>query len=358
MSETPLRFRPSLVLAAWGFYAVANTTQVFISMLDHGHSYPRLLLYNLLVWSLWGVISLGVIRLSLRRPLIPLSGRNLLVHALAAVFVGFAHITAWHALTVLIKPYDEMNVREFGPSFPGVLEAKFQLELLLYIVVVGLAHAAAFYRRSAHREREAALLAAALSRARLEALERQLQPHFLFNTMNAIAGLVRTERNAEALEMLVRLSELLRETLERGDGHEIPLARELELFRKYVAIEEVRFSDRLTVQVDVPDETLGARVPPFILQPVTENAVRHGLALASGKARLSLRARREGAMLRLDVFNNGPGIAAGAEEGIGLSNTRTRLEQMYGDEASLALVDAEDGVMATIRIPYRGEEGA
>ncbi len=233
------------------------------------------------------------------------------------------------------------------PPFNALFLIGFRLPI--YLAIVSVAHAMLFYRRSQERDR----LEASLARARLEALKMQLQPHFLFNSLNAIGALVHKDPDA-ADEMLAALSDLLRLTLETSGEQELPLRRELEFVERYLAIEHVRFGDRLRFEVDVAPETFAALVPTFLLQPLVENAVRHGLEPRSGAGVLMIRARRVGGTLRLSVTDNGIGLPNGKpeREGIGLSNTRARLRELYGGAASLELRNA-DGLLVEVTVPFR-----
>jgi two-component system LytT family sensor kinase len=191
----------------------------------------------------------------------------------------------------------------------------------------------------------------------------QLQPHFLFNTLNAIMVLVRQQRTGQAEEMLGRLSDLLRRVLDEGATQEVPLRRELELLELYLAIEQVRFQDRLRVEIAADPAVLDAAVPHFGLQPIVENAVRHGIGGRSAAGRIEIRAARRGDMLEIRVSDDGPGLPGDgsspaerrrAAGGIGIANTRARLRQLYGDQASLTVVNGPlGGAVATIIVPFR-----
>jgi LytS/YehU family sensor histidine kinase len=216
-------------------------------------------------------------------------------------------------------------------------------------MVVGLYHAV----RSARLETQ-------LMQARLDALTGQLQPHFLFNTLHTISALV-LEDPKQANRMITRLSELLRHSFSREHGPLVTLEEELELLDHYVAIQEARFGDRLKVTFRVDADTGAAAVPTFLLQPLVENAIRHGAALQEGRgvAEVEIAAVRAGDRLRLEVRDNGPGIPghgdAGRNGGVGIANTRARLTQLYGAGYSFALVNApagKGGAVATVEIPY------
>lgn len=225
--------------------------------------------------------------------------------------------------------------------------------LPIYFAVASAAHAFLFYRRSQERERRALELTAGLAQARLEALRMQLQPHFLFNALNAIAALVHKDPEA-ADEMLGALSDLLRLTLETSGEQELPLRREQQLMERYLAIEKVRFGDRLQFVTDIQPDTQAALVPAFLLQPLVENAVRHGLEPRPCPGQLEVRAYREGSTLHITVKDDGVGLPKEAplREGIGLANTRARLRELYGDAARMEL-NSDHGLTVAISLPYR-----
>lgn len=188
-------------------------------------------------------------------------------------------------------------------------------------------------------------------KARLEALRYQLHPHFLFNTLNAISTLVADQRNAEAGTMIARLSDFLRLTLDQPDAEEVSLADEIDFVRRYLEIEQVRFGDRLDVAIDVADDAWSARVPSLLLQPLVENAIRHGVAPREQGGRVEIGARITGRELRLWVADDGPGIDTATNgNGIGLANTRQRLETLYGGAHRFALVNGS-GLRAEIELP-------
>lgn len=206
-------------------------------------------------------------------------------------------------------------------------------------------------------ERERLLRAEGLAhRARLQTLRLQLNPHFLFNTLNAVSTLVAESRTAEANRMISRLSDFLRRTLDQPDIDEVPLAEEIGFVREYLEIEGVRFGDRLRVELSVAPNAEDALVPAMILQPLVENAVRHGVLAREDGGMIVIQAVREGQSLRLEVHDDGPGVGAieAVNAGVGLSNTRERLTELYGTNAELLLSrSGHGGLEASIRLPYR-----
>lgn len=228
-----------------------------------------------------------------------------------------------------------------------------QIHVPILMLVILAAHLRLFQRRARERERQASELAVHLAQARLEALRMQLQPHFLFNALNGIAALIHSDPE-RADEMTTALADFLRHTLHGAARDEVPLIEELEYTKRYLAIEQARFGERLQCQIEAPPETYGALVPMLLLQPLIENVVRHGVTLSSGAVRVRVRIAREGKQLRIVLHDNGAGPEVGAPEGIGLANTRARLRELHGDAASLTL-RAEQGCVVEISLPFRLE---
>jgi two-component system, LytTR family, sensor kinase len=245
-----------------------------------------------------------------------------------------------------------MPLREIG-------RFRFLNQMIVYLAVLAAGFAREYFKRDQHRQREAmvqasetAALQAQLAEARLDALRMQLNPHFLFNTLHAVSALV--ERDPSGVRrMISRLSDLLRHTIDSHAADEVPLSDELGFLKRYIEIMEVRFQGKLQVEVEVPLETQEALVPNLVLQPIVENALEHGVNRRTGEGHVRIEARRDGEALTLIVTDNGPGLEGEAKRGVGLTNTRARLEQLYGDAASLTIVNgAEAGAVATVTIPW------
>jgi two-component system LytT family sensor kinase len=229
----------------------------------------------------------------------------------------------------------------------------------LYAILMAAVYCADYYARYRERELAASQLQAQLAGAQLQALRMQLNPHFLFNALNSISMLVRGGRNPEAVRMLAGLGDLLRSVLEEERPHEVPLRDELQFLERYLEIEQIR-AGRLQVRMDVAPETMDARVPNLILQPIVENAIRHGIARSSTASLVEIGARRENGSLLLSVRDDGPGMSEEGREGVGLRNTRARLAGMYGDAQGLEIGDADEGgALVTLRLPFlRGDSPA
>jgi len=231
----------------------------------------------------------------------------------------------------------------------------FPVKLLAYVGVLGAIYAVTYYARFRERELAASQLETRLAETRLQLLRAQLNPHFLFNAMNSIAVLTREQRSSEAVAAVLALSGLLRDAL-RDDGRTlVPLREELGVVSRYVDVEQVRFAGQLAFSVDVPPELLDSVVPSFVLQPLVENAIRHGRAPSDGSADVAVRARATGEMLTLTVWDDGAGpheTTRPSDSGIGLRNVRERLAQLYGSAQSFSLTRAPSGgTIAEIAIP-------
>ncbi len=228
--------------------------------------------------------------------------------------------------------------------------------VFMYFTVLGCVYAFSYFVEVQEREAHASRLAAQLAEARLGALRMQLNPHFLFNSLNALLVLVREKNTAAASQMLELLSDVLRQALRTNPRPEVPLSEELRFLEQYLAIEQVRFGDRLRVQWSIEDRARSSVVPGFILQPIVENAIKHGIARRADAGRVEISARVREVYLELAVRDDGVGKGASAAEGVGLSNTRERLRMLYGSDASVIIrTPASGGTEVVLRIPFRVE---
>ena len=278
--------------------------------------------------------------------------RNLLVHFLGSLLLCFGWATLGLLLGLILDRYPAQDNLLRG--YVSWLLTTLPWSVFMYFTVLGCVYAFTYYREARERETREARLAAQLSEAKLSALRMQLHPHFLFNSLNAITVLVRDQRTQEASDMLELLSRLLRQVLQTEQGEFVTLNQELQFIEQYLSIEQVRFSDRLQVKWSIDEAVRGALVPVFILQPLVENAVRHGITKRMESGIIEIVALREGTWLVLRVIDNGAGYEPAAEAGLGLANTRLRLQTLFGDQAELKLLPAPDGgTIATLRLPLR-----
>jgi hypothetical protein len=309
-------------------------------------------------WYVWVPLTPAVVRLTRKRPVMwPLSMVNLAAHTalLAAVTLVFAGTLRIVNSAMGLPPSHAGLVRNALGWAP--------FTLLCYAAVVGIAQAVMFAKRAREAAIEQAVLAEMLARAQLDTLRMQLHPHFLFNALNTISMLVRDQDADTAIRLIAELGDILRELLRDPTATVAPLRGEIKLVRQYLSIEQVRFGARLVIEWNVDPELLGAAVPPLILQPVVENAIRHGVARGSGIGLLRIEAVARADTLVLSVYDNGPGdslvtqgantdTASGHHAGLGLINTRMRLEQIYGDRAYFRLARTDNLLtLATIAMP-------
>ncbi|HEX3865269.1 MAG TPA: histidine kinase [Gemmatimonadaceae bacterium] len=319
-------------------------------------------------WFLYAFLTPAVFALSRRFPIVrPHVARRVLIHFALSLLFCVAWATAGKLLQFSLTLAFQPHVAHAALLRPNVWTLTLRdwlgwvfttlpFGVAVYLCVVGVEHAIRYFVATSERDVQLARLSEQLSSARLSALQAQLNPHFLFNSLNTVAVLVRDGDAAAATHVIEQLSDVLRRTLGRGRASEVELADELELARQYLAVEKARFSDRLRPEFHVDPSTLSAAVPSFVLQHLVENAVRHGIARRMDAGRVSVDARREGDMVELSVTDDGAGIPADASwaAGHGLSNTRERLATLYGDAAALTVSDAAPyGTVARVRLPYR-----
>lgn len=319
--------------------ALLVSSQIQWSMKGHGHDWWRLFLWQLGGWGFWALVlprSLDV-GASLARPRVPWAGwvarQGFWVSALVFVHLAFA---AW--IFVILQPFEPVDAYTYGESWRRAVGTWFVIDFLIYGMGLTIGYGLESYRKARRAEVREARLETELAKAQLETLRLQMQPHFLFNSLHSIAALIRRQKSERALEMLLGLSDLLRATLEISARSSLPLDEELEFVRLYVDLQKARFADRLTVTYDVDDDCLGEQVPALLLQPLVENAIRHGIAPRAAPGRIEISARRVGDDLVLSVIDDGVGLPEGFEpdrdHGVGLGNTGSRLQQIYGDRAS------------------------
>ncbi|HEY4129054.1 MAG TPA: histidine kinase [Gemmatimonadaceae bacterium] len=301
-------------------------------------------------WYGWALFTPIIVALGARFPLRrPVRAKNVVVHATASLVASALVAMADSAVNLVIRPSHTTFLASATNWFLGGLPAM----TLAYFAIVGVSYALRSSARLRVREREAAELETQLKEAQLAALRMQLQPHFLFNSLNAIMALVRDQETAQAVRALSLLSDVLRAAVNAGDRHETTLAQELDFVSRYLEIERVRFGERLKITLDVPNELLDTRVPTFVLQPFVENSLKHGVLRDRAGNEITIAARTSNGTLTLVVRDDGRGMPVESAAGVGIANARARLERMYGDAAHLTVANARDaaGVVVEIALP-------
>ncbi len=296
-------------------------------------------------WIIWAIFTPFIVKLGRR---FPFERQNLLkngfVHLLAGLFVTVLKLFVLFQITAMISwlPSRPVSIFQFHPNF------------LTYWVIVGLSHAFDYYRKFRERELRNSQLETRLAQAQLQVLKMQIQPHFLFNTLHAISTLMHKDVEA-ADRMIAQLSDLLRLTLESDGVQEVSLKQELEFLEGYLEIEKTRFQDRLTIETKIAPETLDAQVPNLILQPLVENAVRHGIEPRAAPGKIEILTTRQNGLLEITISDDGPGLKnSDLQEGIGLTNTRARLQQLYGEDFRFELGNSEkQGFVVKLVIPFK-----
>ena len=326
----------------------------------HGHLAWRIFTWGLLIWSAWAPLTPAIFWLAQKYSLVGEAWkRNLFVHLPAFLLMSAFHTAASTRVLLSIKPFDDMaEGGDFWPRFIARVPGSFVSDLLVYAAVIGVFYAIDYYRKYREREFLASRLEAQLAQAQLDSLRMQLHPHFLFNTLNGIVSLVRDNRNTAAVSMLVGLSDLLRHTLEHSSRHEVELREEINFIKLYLSIQEMRFSDRLRIELDIDPNTTKALVPNLILQPLTENALRHGIARTADSGLIGIRSVAQNGHLRLTVYDEGAGLPEDwqlkGSAGIGLANTIARLQQLYDDDHEFDIRNRDGGgVEVVIVMPLR-----
>lgn len=356
-SEPPRWF---WIAAIWTGIALFDASQTVFVMRAEGmhHKWVRLFVTLMVSWLPWLVATPFTLRLSRKYP--PAQWRRISTwgaHLGACALIG----AVGAALMSLFEEW--LNPWAIDPApnlYFDLWRPKFFNGLLSYIILYGLILLADHLLRSkeqlAFQQTETARLNEQLSKAQLSALRRQIEPHFLFNTLNAIAGLVRENRNDAAVSMIAGLSDFLRRVLQDSDRQQVPLGEELEFTKKYLDIQKARFADRLQYSVDVPANLLAAQVPSLILQPMVENAVKHGISQRVQGGAIRIAASRSNGTLNLSVYNDGPSLPAAFNEkqsGIGIRNVKSRLQSLYGNAFELRMRNQEPGgVETSISVPF------
>jgi signal transduction histidine kinase len=350
-----------LAFGIWTLIGLSFASQFYLSSSKLGRpvTWAQALSYSLGDWYVFALLSLPAMRLARRFHFERAKwGVRAVIHLVASGVFSLAYMVlrAWIGQA---QNWAGGQPVAFAEAFVPLLAKTFHFNLLVYWVIIAVWHALDYYRRYHERELRTSELEKRLAQAKLQALQMQLNPHFLFNTLHAISSLMHKDVEA-ADSMITRLSDLLRYALESSDEQEVPLRRELKFLESYLQIEQTRFGDRLRVRKDIAPDTLDVQVPNLVLQPLVENAIKHGIAPKATAGLIELSARQENGRLVLEVHDNGVGLPEGGppEDGVGLSNTRARLAHLYGEDHAFELRNAENGgLVVRVEIPLRVGEG-
>jgi sensor histidine kinase YesM len=337
----------SVVFACYTMLNLFTASRIYISYSygNYSISWWRALLLAMPDWYGWALLTPLIYFLARRFPI----ERGVIVRAL------MVHIPASLLISILkmIIEYNAIQIIDPNPrrQFPTL---QIQSTLLTYWSIVGIILAFDYYTKYRQHQLKSSQLETRLIQSELQALKMQLHPHFLFNTLHAISALM--HRDVEAADrMIARLSDLLRLTLENTGVQEVSLKQEMEFLERYLEIEQIRFQDRLKVRIDIEAEALDACVPNLLLQPLVENAIRHGIAPRAAAGRVEISARRDDGRLCVEIRDDGAGLNEnGFKEGIGIANTRARLEQLYGADHHFEMDNREGGgLRVSIEIPFQ-----
>ncbi|WP_404424295.1 sensor histidine kinase [Nibricoccus sp. IMCC34717] len=352
---TPLKLLG--ILAFWTLVGFAFASQLYLSsaLMGRAVTWGQAISFSLADWYVWAVLSWPILVLARRwPPESPRPWRAAWAH-LGCAIVASAVYVLLRSLVALAQAAGAGEEITFGEVFTPLLLKTFPFNFLIYGVIVSISHAIDYYRMYHERTVHALELEKHLAEARLQALLHQLKPHFLFNTLNGIASLMHRDVDL-ADRMLVRLSEVLRITMNQQGRPFAPLRDEIAFIEKYLEIERIRFGDRLAVSYELEPAALALPVPSLVLQPLVENAIKHGIEPHARRGRVAIGARITApGRLELTVTDSGAGLAAGGQtrEGIGTANTRARLRELFGEDQSFTLENLpEGGLLARLRLPF------
>jgi two-component system LytT family sensor kinase len=346
--------KPALLFLFWSGLAVCFIANASLTVSLQGET-PQLIYivpWELASWYLWGLLTPVIVAFIKKFPFGTNHIRNIPIYLLVALVVASVHLVVQ---VLIVHAFDKFTGNAYGSlnyALTVNFFGRFTWRLMMFVIIVIAANALEAQKRFREEQKRASDLKLELVNAQLTALKMQLQPHFLFNTLNSISELMHQNIKL-ADEMMVRLGDFLRLTLENTGKQSVTLAKELEFLQSYLRIEEIRFQDRLSVVLEIPEETKLALVPNLILQPIVENAIRHGITERSDPGKIEIVAKKYNSMLQIRISDNGQGLKDSQTPGVGISNTRNRLKQMYGDRYGLELANGKSrGVVVTLEVPF------
>ena len=350
-----------LIFAVWTLFGLFFASQFALQnqLSENPIPFWRILSWQLASGYAWFIVSPLIFWLSKRYPFEDGKWKKSVpIHVAASILVSLAILTIDAFVLPKLGYLSRFNLTSFWETYKILFFVNFHFSIAIYWGVVAIHQAILYYRKYRQRELQTSQLEARLAQSRLQVLKMQLHPHFLFNTLNAISELVHRDPDT-ADRMLTDLSDLLRMSFENLEVQEIPLKQELEFLRKYLEIEQTRFHDRLKVKMDIGPDTLDASVPNMILQPLVENAIKHGISPKAEGGKINIEAWRKNGHLHLSVSDDGVGVNSGGvqafTEGVGLSNTRRRLKHLYGSGHKFQLEPEhrDEGLNVRLDIPYK-----
>ncbi len=343
----------ALQFAFWTFVALCFATQGYLDYLHYGKelSWIRMFCWEMIGWLLWGVLTPFIFVLARRFP----PQKNPAIHIPAAFLFSAIHLAIQFNLFLLAQ---QLFLPMGEPDLQLKAFDRIAWRLMVYCIILIVWYAIESKKRARIEEERASELTAQLAKTQLQALKMQLHPHFLFNTLNTISELMHHDIRA-ADEMMVRLGDFLRLTLDPSVSQEVTLEKELEFLKHYLEIEQVRFKDRLKIEMRIQPETRRARVPYLLLQPMVENAIRHGIGRKAEGGTVEISSEKENDLLHIMIQDDGGGLHQQSDtdspvkQGLGLSNTRSRLEKLYGDRFQFELSNRPDsGTIVSLTIPF------
>jgi signal transduction histidine kinase len=369
-SENPVFRRALLFVSAGTIMALFASALLYPSVISNSKESsmsPRQIVeWQLIWWYEWVLLTPVVLKLAERFRLRSQNWpRTLVIHLAGSYLITETHLFLYVSICRIIGGIWWSDVAKgtdgsyFTVAFKWFtsMEVNFQLRLLVYFVILMISHAVYYYRRYQEETLENSRLEMQLAQAQIQALKMQLQPHFLFNTLHSLSALLYTNTRA-AEEMISRLIDFLNLTLQNSGEQLVTLEKELQFLKTYLEIEQVRFQDRLSVSLEIEPQTLSAQVPNLIMQPIVENAIRHGIAPMTSPGTICIRSRKIDGMLQLQIQDNGAGIPENgngvkSREGLGLANTKSRLTQLYGRLQKMELSrTGQGGLLVTLEIPF------
>ena len=369
MSASPVFQNRKLLFLAntifWLTLSVLELIQNYYFSTNYGEEFN---FFQRLSWNGSYYLSLWILSILIYRIYLLTSERSikgiLLIHFPISILFGVLHLMLSVFFTTYIRvTFDGQYDGELWTAYGNMLKMVYPLIVngfLMYWLVVIILMALDMYKKYRNQYTFSVELESKLTKSQLQTLKMQLQPHFLFNAMNTISMMIRRNKDEEAIEMISGLSDMLRSTLTKEGKQMVTLSEEMELLKKYLKIEQVRFQDTLEVEINLTEESLNAEVPSLILQPIVENAFKHGISKSLGNSRIEIRSEIKNDNLSVSVYNSGPGLHEDwhleSNNGIGLNNTRNRLKQLYGENYSLSINDQEKGTVVTITLPHNNDK--